>query len=184
VLGVALLQFGCDPGSPAPETVVDEAAVASDAAGPGSADAGERRAAPGFALASLDGDLVRSDELAGKTLVLDFWATWCPPCEFQVPELNRFWEAHQADGDVLVFGISVDTEGPEVVREWVTQKGVAYPILVGGEELARRFGALGFPTLYVVAPDGTIELSHVGLIELADLEGALEGAHGRPEPEG
>jgi len=164
--------LACDAGSGASSGAPAEEVAAGDEGGQEAAL--ERRVAPSFALASLDGELVRSDDLAGKTVVLDFWATWCPPCEFQVPELNRFWQDHQADGDVVVLGISVDTESPDVVRAWTTEKAVDYPILVGGEELARRFGALGFPTLYVLAPDGTIDLEHVGLIELADLEGALE----------
>ncbi len=166
-----LLLAACSPASEEAAEVaaaVDGGPEASAAEG-----GGEERAAPAFALASLDGELVRSTDLQGKTVILDFWATWCPPCEFQVPELNAFWKAHEPDGDVLVFGISVDVEEPEVVRGWVDEKGVEYPILVGGEELARRFGALGFPTLYVLAPDGRIVVEHVGLIEVADLEQAL-----------
>jgi thiol-disulfide isomerase/thioredoxin len=134
----------------------------------------ERRVAPEFVLESLDGGSVRLADLRGKTVVIDFWATWCPPCEFQVPELNAFWKEHGADGDVVVLGISVDVEGPEVVRAWVEERSVEYPILVGGEDLARRFGAIGFPTLYVISPDGTIESEHIGLIEVGKLETALD----------
>ena len=130
--------------------------------------------APEFELARLDGSgPVSLSALRGKTVVLDFWATWCPPCEFQVPELNRFFEAHRSDGDVVVFGISVDTEGPEVVRAWAAEKDVRYPILIGGEDLARKYGAVGFPTLYVVSPEGELRERHVGLIEAETLEAAL-----------
>jgi peroxiredoxin len=157
---LALLLTGCgEPG----------AGGASDAGAP----VVERREAPDFALASLTGETVRLADLRGKTVVIDFWATWCPPCEFQVPELNAFWKAHETDGDVVVLGISVDVEGPAAVGAWAEEKGVEYPILVGGEELARRFGALGFPTLYVITPDGAVEAEHVGLIEVGDLEEAL-----------
>ena len=133
----------------------------------------QQRMAPEFALSSLEGETVRLADLRGKTVVIDFWATWCPPCEFQVPELNAFWKAHESDGDVVVLGISVDLEGPDVVGEWTAEKDVQYQVLVGGEDLARRFGALGFPTLYVIAPDGRIDSEHVGLIEVGDLETAL-----------
>jgi len=130
--------------------------------------------APGFALERLDGgEPVDLADLRGKTVVLDFWATWCPPCEFQVPELNRFFDAHRGDSDVAVFGISVDTEGRDVVQAWVTEKGVRYPVLLGGEDLARRYGAVGFPTLYVIGPDGLLRGQHVGLIETATLEAEL-----------
>jgi thiol-disulfide isomerase/thioredoxin len=132
------------------------------------------RPAPGFTLSRLDGEgSVSLASLRGRTVVLDFWATWCPPCEFQVPELNRFYDAHRGDSDVAVFGISVDTEGADVVRAWATEKDVRYPILLGGEDLARRYGAVGFPTLYVVGPDGRIVEQHVGLIETATLEATL-----------
>lgn len=134
----------------------------------------EPRVAPGFKLESLGGGApVELEALRGKTVILDFWATWCPPCEFQVPELNTFYDAHRGDSDVAVYGITVDTDGPEVVQAWVTEKEVRYPILMGGEDLARRYGAVGFPTLVVIAPDGTIHSQHVGLIEIDELERAL-----------
>lgn len=141
----------------------------------GSAEAAdeERVMAPDFTLEGLDGQSVRLADLRGKTVIIDFWATWCPPCEFQVPELNAFHAAHAAEGDVAVLGISVDVEGPEVVGRWASEKKVGYPVLLEGEDLARRYGAMGFPTLYIIAPDGTIDSQHVGLIEVGDLEAAL-----------
>jgi thiol-disulfide isomerase/thioredoxin len=170
-LGVAIGVLACSEGgdestpaanaegsAPMPEAAVEESAA---------------RIAPDFSLDRLGGGTVSLAELQGKTVVLDFWATWCPPCEFQVPELNAFYEAHKEDGDVEVFGISVDVEGPDVVSAWTGEKDVQYPILLGGEDLARKFGALGFPTLYIVAPDGTVDSEHIGLIEVGDLEEAL-----------
>jgi len=129
--------------------------------------------APAFTLDKLGGGSVSLADLQGKTVVLDFWATWCPPCEFQVPELNRFYEAHREDSDVVVFGVSVDHEGIDVVQSWVSEKQVSYPILLLGEDLARALGAVGYPTLYVVSPDGNVLQSHVGLIESDELEAAL-----------
>jgi peroxiredoxin len=131
------------------------------------------RPAPDFTLEQLGGAPVRLADLRGKTVVLDFWATWCPPCEFQVPELNRFFDAHRSDGDVVVYGVSVDQEGPEVVQAWTVEKDVRYPILLGGEKLARQLGAVGFPTLYVVGPDGQVRETHMGLIQAEELEQAL-----------
>ena len=91
-----------------------------------------------------------------------------------MPELNAFWQAHKDEPDVAVLGISVDVEGPEVVGNWAAEKDVQYKVLLEGEDLARRFGAQGFPTLYIIAPDGSIDSEHVGLIEIKDLETALE----------
>ncbi len=148
-------------GDPKPEVVVAAPPEAPDAA------------ALDFTLARLGGGSVTLSALRGKTVVLDFWATWCPPCEFQVPPLNEFYRRHRADGDLEVFGVSIDSEGVEIVATWVAEKRVGYPILLDGEELARRYGAQGFPTLIVVGPDGRIASQHVGLIESDTLEKAL-----------
>lgn len=132
-----------------------------------------RESAPDFRLPDLAGQAVQLSQFRGKTVVIDFWATWCPPCVFQVPELNKFWEANREAGDVAVLGVAVDAEGASVVAPWVKEQGVQYQILIGSEELAREFGALGFPTLVIVKPDGTIDSLHVGLIEVAELERIL-----------
>jgi thiol-disulfide isomerase/thioredoxin len=148
----------------------------------GSSQAGEEAAAdpaPDFTLERIGGDPVTLSALRGKTVIIDFWATWCPPCEFQVPELNAFYKDHLATGQVAVLGVSVDTEGPDVVQAWIEEKGVEYPILLGGEQLARRFGAMGFPTLAVVDPDGNIASRHVGLIERDTLEAEVAEVQAR-----
>ena len=130
----------------------------------------ERVAAPDFTLKDVNGKNVRLSDFRGKTLVIDFWATWCPPCVFQVPELNALYEAHLETGDVAVVGVSVDVDGVEVVGPWVKEQGVKYPILMGDEDLARKFGVLGFPTLVLITPSGEIDSLHVGLIEAKELE--------------
>ncbi len=148
----------------------------SEGPGANSAEPSKLDLAPDFSLDPLDGgEAITLSELRGKTVVIDFWATWCPPCVFQVPELNAFWEAHP---DIRVYGISIDIEGSEKVAEWVDEQKVRYPILLGDEELARNYGAVGFPTLVVIRPDGNIDSRHVGLIEKDDLEAAVKRSAG------
>jgi peroxiredoxin len=133
--------------------------------------------APDFTLSDLDGKSISLTALRGKTVVLDFWATWCPPCEFQIPILNDIYEAHQ--GEVEILGISVDTEGVDVVRAYIEKHRARYPILMGTEALARRFGAPGFPSLIVVDAAGRIAQIHVGLIEAPELEKAIAEVSGQ-----
>ncbi len=131
--------------------------------------------APDFTLSDLSGGQVSLADLRGKVVIIDFWATWCPPCEFQIPILNEVYAAHP-DGDVEILGISVDTEGVDKVREYIQKHDAHYPILMGDEALARRFGAPGFPSLIVVDPQGRIDGVHVGLIEAPELEGFIADA--------
>lgn len=160
--------------------LVSGAAVAGLALGCGSAEpgaapgAGEavaaEQAAPDFELPDLNGVPVRLSSFRGKTVVLDFWATWCPPCVFQVPELNKLAAAHAGSGDLAVIGVAVDVEGADTVGPWVEEQDVGYTIVLGDEQLARSFGAVGFPTLALIRADGSIASLHVGLVEHDELE--------------
>jgi peroxiredoxin len=137
------------------------------------AEAGEQTAgmlAPDFTLPDLQGRPVRLSDYRGKAVFIDFWATWCLPCVFQVPELNKLAAAHGADGDVAVIGVSVDVGGPAVVAPWAEEHDVRYTIVFGDEELAAEFGVFGFPTMVLVGPEGELISRHVGLIEYDTLE--------------
>jgi thiol-disulfide isomerase/thioredoxin len=158
-LALALAWLGCSADEP---TAGPGAAVA--------AEQGRRVAAPDFTLSDLHGRPVRLSDFRGKAVIVDFWATWCLPCVFQVPELNKLADAHREKGDVAVIGVSVDLEGPVVVAPWVEEHGVRYTIVFGDEELAAEFGVFGFPTLVIVGPDGTLNSRHVGLVEYQTLE--------------
>ena len=160
--GCALLACG-EPESPALPGQAGEAQPARSALGP----------APEFELDRLGGGEVSLASLRGQPVVLDFWATWCAPCIESVPVLNAFQEAQRAAG-VAVFGISIDVEGEEVVGPWVAKYDVRYPVLLAQPDLAQRYGALGLPATFFIAPDGTIIERHMGELTTLDLERGLE----------
>lgn len=127
--------------------------------------------APDFSLPVLGGGELALAELRGQPVILDFWATWCAPCIHQIPVLNAF---HERYGDeVAVLGISVDVRGEDVVGPFADEHEMAYRVLLGEEGLAQDYGAIGFPSLYVIGPDGVISVAHVGLISLEELEAAV-----------
>lgn len=132
--------------------------------------------APNFTLPDLTGKSVSLSDFLGKTVIVDFWATWCAPCVYQIPVLNSVWEKHRDRNDLVVLGVSVDVDGVEVVGPWIAEKNVTYPILLGEERLAQEYGVLGFPTLVVIRSDGSVESMHVGLIEEDELEGLIDAA--------
>jgi thiol-disulfide isomerase/thioredoxin len=149
-------------------------ALVALACGPGGA--GEEKArtpAPDFEHTDLAGASVRLSALRGRTVLIDFWATWCPPCVFQPSELNAFLDRHAGSDAVAVLGVEIGGASVDEIRAWADENDAVarYPILTGAnEDLARRFGAMGFPALVVVAPDGTIDSIHLGLTTADELE--------------
>jgi peroxiredoxin len=133
--------------------------------------------APEFTLRDLLGKEVSLADHRGRPVVVDFWATWCAPCAQQIPVLNAFQADHY--GEVTVLGIALDARGIEVVAPFATEHDIQYQVLLGDESLAQDYGAFGFPSLYVIAPDGTIAANHVGVITQEELEEALRATAAR-----
>lgn len=111
----------------------------------------------------------------GKTIIVNFWATWCPPCLEEMPELSKLYAEHQAN-DVIVLGISSDELG--IIREFSDKTPVSYPLLSGdidamniSESLGNNKGVL--PYTVIIAPDGSIVKTYFGLVNQALLEKAF-----------
>lgn len=126
----------------------------------------------------LDGRERHMSEWAGKLLVVNFWATWCPPCRKEIPAFIALQERHGADG-VQFVGIALDRI--DAVRKYATEQGMNYPVLVGEAAVADYMRALGntigaLPFSVLIGRDGTILKTHQGEWHEADVETALSAA--------
>jgi thiol-disulfide isomerase/thioredoxin len=131
-----------------------------------------------FELERLGGSRVALSDLQGKFVLIDFWATWCPPCVLEIPELNAFYEEHRGSG-VEVLAVSVDDLEPGELEAWAEEHGIAYPVALGDEELARRYGATAFPYHVFLSPDGrVIERLDPGYHDRSELAEVLERHRG------
>ena len=106
-----------------------------------------------YALRDIDGKLQRVSEYRGRWLVINFWATWCPPCIHEMPELERFYQENRARASV--WGVSFEDTDVELVREFVADLGVTYPILGLGQDPLTGYGKVRvLPTTFVIDPEG------------------------------
>ena len=112
-------------------------------------------------------------ELKGKVVVVDFWATWCPPCVHEIPGYIALQKKYGERGLVIV-GLSVDQKGASVVEAFATAKGVNYPLALATSEIVEAFGGVeGIPTTFLIDRDGKIRHKKVGSMETDDYEKLL-----------
>ena len=107
--------------------------------------------------------VVQLSKLKGKVVLLDFWATWCPPCRRELPELVELQESYRAQGLVVV-GASVDQQvGPDGVKEFAQNWHINYPMLMATQEMAMQYGGIqAIPTTFLIGKDGMIIKNYVG----------------------
>jgi peroxiredoxin len=130
----------------------------------------ERHAAPEFALKDADGKTVHLAEYRGKVVLLDFWATWCPPCKLEIPWLIDL-ERKNKDRGFEVLGISMDDEGWEVVKPFMREAGMNYRVVIGNDSTAETYGGVeSLPTTFAIDRDGKIAAIHIGLASRKDFE--------------
>lgn len=126
----------------------------------GSVNVGQR--IPDFTLTTFDGQTIRTTDLRGKVLVVNFWASWCKPCEQEAADLEAAWRFYQARGDVVFLGVDyVDTE-PEA-RAYLEKFEITYP---NGPDLGTRisqaFRIRGVPETYIVDQNGILQFVQIG----------------------
>ena len=131
--------------------------------------------APNFALATADGKTVELEELKGRVVVINFWATWCSPCRAEIPGMLEVYEKYKGDGLEIV-GISLDRGGWKTVAPFVERMGINYPVVLGGGEVVRKYGGVqAIPTTFIVDKGGYVVNGHMGYLSKEDLEEMVKG---------
>jgi cytochrome c biogenesis protein CcmG/thiol:disulfide interchange protein DsbE len=118
-------------------------------------------AAPDFTLKDLYGKQVSLSGFKGKVVLLEFWATWCPPCQASVPGIERLYKSYAGKG-LVVLGVSLDEGGWDSVKGFAKESGITYPVLQGDEDVTGKYMIRSIPALFLVDKDGMIAKQYLG----------------------
>lgn len=131
-------------------------------------------AAPAYALPDLEGKVVKNTDFLGKVVILDFWATWCPPCKAEVPEFITLQDKYRDQGLEIV-GLSLDEGGANDVKPFSEEHKVNYTMLIANSETAKAYGGIsGIPTTFVVDKSGKIVKKFLGYTDPAVFEATIQ----------
>jgi thiol-disulfide isomerase/thioredoxin len=139
--------------------------------------------APEVTFKDLDGKDVRLDSYKGKVVLVNFWATWCEPCQVEIPWLIEMQQKYSSKG-FTILGVDADDEGNNTVSAYAAKERfnvngqklpMNYPILRANDAVADKFGGLlGYPTSFLISRDGKIVKKTQGLIDYEEITKAIE----------
>jgi len=129
--------------------------------------------APDFVFLTEDGQEYRLSDFQGRPVVLNFWATWCPPCRAEMPALDKAYQERKKEG-LIIFAIN-EQEDREAVSQFRQSMGVSLPMLLDTQGIVgRTYLVQGLPTSFFIKPDGTVAIRWTGMLKPDDLEYNLE----------
>lgn len=127
-------------------------------------DGSQKSKAPDFKLKLTNGKDIKLSDYKGKIVIVDFWATWCPPCRKGIPDLIEIQKKY--DKKLVVIGISLDTDTKDDVIPFIKKYGINYPVAFGNMEVVQAYGNIqAIPTSFIIDQKGNIVDTHVGLVD-------------------
>ncbi|MFQ5614833.1 MAG: TlpA family protein disulfide reductase [Anaerolineae bacterium] len=131
--------------------------------------------APDFTLLTLEGQEVSLSDFKGQPLVINFWATWCPPCRAEMPDFQEVFLKHQNDGFVVLSVNSTVQDDPDLVPGFVDEFGLTFPILLDQTgATTQAYNILGLPTSIFVDKNGVVNEVFTGPVNKAFIESKLD----------
>jgi peroxiredoxin len=141
-------------------------------------------AAPTFALQTLEGDTVTLEELRGQVVLVNFWATWCPPCRVEMPGFERVYRDRKDDGFTIV-AVSTDRTGEGVVREFLDSRELTFPAAMATGRIVRDYGGVrALPTSFLIDREGRIRHEVRGIFAEPALRMSVDRLLAEPEAAG
>ena len=130
-----------------------------------------------FVLEDTTGKRLALDDYRGKWVVVNYWATWCPPCLEEIPDLVNLYDQRK-DKDLVVIGIAFEYKSRQEVADYVDDMLMSYPIVLGNPQVAQQIGSAEvLPTTYIYDPQGKLVKTHRGLITRQYIERLIAGKH-------
>jgi cytochrome c biogenesis protein CcmG/thiol:disulfide interchange protein DsbE len=152
---------GSEPNGPYPPNYVPAAQKSSSVA-------------PDFSLPTPDGKTLKLSSYKGKAVIIDFWATWCPPCRKGIPDLIELKKKYGSKG-LEIIGVSVDQDTKPDVVPFIKDKGINYPVVYADNSIVMNYGGIrAIPTSFVIDKQGKIVASYEGLMPIQTYENHIK----------
>jgi thiol-disulfide isomerase/thioredoxin len=134
---------------------------------------------PPFLVSDVNGQVISTADLRGKVVLLSFWATWCPPCREELPELIQLADKYK--DKLVVIGVSMDDAPPQAVAQFAREAGVNYPIVMGSYGISDEYGGVAaLPTSFIVDTNGKVVQKHIGLYPTEAYDNEIRALLGLP----
>jgi peroxiredoxin len=134
----------------------------------------EGNAAPDFELMTLDGEEMSLSSLQGKKVILNFWATWCPPCRAEMPDMQKIQDKYEGEVVIAAVNFTSSEKNVDTVKSFINELDLTFPVLLDEKgKINNQFEVLSYPTTYIIDENGIITTKFVGAMSYEQMEDLL-----------